>query len=164
MSNLIPNLGLSGAQMETAIGLLEKLLADEVVLRVKLQKYHWNVTGPEFHELHETFEDQYTDLAPVVDDAAERIRQYGAIAIGTLAEFLQHTRLQETPGSNPDTRGMISDIVHDHEHIIRSLRADIATAQADVRDIGLEDFFTGLLQTHQKMAWLLRARLESPSV
>lgn len=56
---------------------------------------------------------------------------------------------------------MISDIVNDHEHIIRSLRADIATAQKDVQDIGLEDFFTGLMQTHQKMAWLLRAHLES---
>ncbi len=161
MSNLTPNLGLSGAQMETAIGLLEKLLADEVVLRAKLQKYHWNVTGPQFHPLHETFEDQYTALSETVDDAAERIRQYGALAIGTLAEFLQHTRLQETPGSTPDTRGMISDIVNDHEHIIRSLRVDIATAQSEVQDIGLEDFFTGLIQTHQKMAWLLRAHLES---
>lgn len=159
--HLTPQLGLSGAQLETAIALLEKLLSDEVVLRTKLQKYHWNVTGPEFHQLHETFEEQYTDLAPVVDDAAERIRQYGAVAIGTLAEFLQHARLQETPGKNPDTRGMISDIVDDHEALIRALREDIATAQKDVQDVGLEDFFTGLIQTHQKMAWLLRAHLES---
>lgn len=160
-NNLTPNLGLSGAQMEAAIGLLEKLLSDEIVLRTKLQKYHWNVTGPQFHPLHETFEEQYNDLAEVVDDAAERIRQYGAVAIGTLAEFLQHTRLKEAPGKNPDTRGMVSEIVGDHELIIRSLRDDIVTAQKEVQDIGLEDFFTGLIQTHQKMAWLLRAHLES---
>lgn len=98
-SILTPNLGLSGAQMETAIGLLEKLLADEVVLRAKLQKYHWNVTGPEFHQLHETFEDQYTDLAPVVDDAAERIRQYGRWRLAPWQNFCSTPACKKHPAA-----------------------------------------------------------------
>ncbi|MCU0514708.1 MAG: DNA starvation/stationary phase protection protein [Anaerolineae bacterium] len=153
-----PNLGLSGAQIEAAITILEKLLADESVLRVKLQKYHWNVVGSQFVALHTLFEDQYNALAPVVDDTAERIRQYGAMAPGTLHEFLELARLKEQPGVNPDAHGMTIELAEDHEALVRQLHADLATAQAQVHDIGLEDLLTETLQMHQKMAWFLRSQ------
>lgn len=154
-----PELGLAGSAMETAVDILEKLLADESVLYQKLRKYHWNVTGPHFHTLHVVFEEQYTAIEPVIDEAAERIRQYGALAIGTFDELLKATRLEEHPGVNPDARTMVSHLVADHEAIIRNLRNDIDLAD-DIDDFGLEDYLTGQLQAHQKMAWMLRTMLE----
>ncbi|PSO69492.1 MAG: DNA starvation/stationary phase protection protein, partial [Cyanobacteria bacterium QS_1_48_34] len=42
---------------------LSRLLADSYLLYLKTHNFHWNVTGPQFHSLHEMFEEQYTELA-----------------------------------------------------------------------------------------------------
>lgn len=162
-SQLKPNIGLSDEQMASASQLLATLLADEVVLRTRLQNYHWNLTGPQFKALHELFEQQYTQLVPVIDEIAERVRQYGYMAPGTLTEFMTLTRLQEQPGVYPSSRGMLQQLLEDQELIVRHLREDVEVAD-DLDDVSLEDFLTGLLQMHQTMAWMLRAFLEGDSL
>lgn len=157
---LTPQLGLSDEVRLGLADMFKRLLADEMVLYTKLRNYHWNVTGPTFAMLHELFEEQYTELADVIDDIAERIRQYGVMAPGTLAEFQQLARLSEHPGEYPDARTMVANLVADHEALVRTLREDEETMDDDYEDVGAQDFVTGLLQRHQKMAWLLRAHLE----
>ena len=46
-----------------------------------------------------------------------------------------------------------------HEAIIRELRADAAKA-SDYGDEGTADFLVGLMESHEKMAWMLRAHLQ----
>ena len=53
-------IGLSPAQRQGVITILTKLLADEYVLYTKTRNYHWNVVGPQFHDLHKFFETQYS--------------------------------------------------------------------------------------------------------
>jgi starvation-inducible DNA-binding protein len=154
------NLGLSEEARRGVADILKTLLADEMLLYVKLRNYHWNITGPQFIALHELFEEQYDALAEVIDDTAERIRQYGEMTPGTLEEFKKLARLTEQPGEYPDWRTMVANLVADHEALIRCLREDTDTIDDDYDDIASEDFLTGLLQQHQKMAWLLRAHLE----
>ncbi len=154
-----PELGLKDEAMTKAVSLLSTLLADEFVLRLKLRKYHWNVTGLQFLSLHEIFEQQYTELATIIDEVAERLRTYGAMSPGTMSEFADLTRLEEYPGNNPDAEGMLESLVEDHETMVRYLRNDIETA-ADMGDAGLEDFMTAQLQVHQTMAWMLRSFLQ----
>lgn len=155
-----PDLGLSSEALEGAIDILQTTLADEYMLYTKLRKYHWNVVGPQFHALHERFEEQYTAIELKVDEVAERIRTYGIKAIGTLDEFKARTRLEEHPGVNPEATQMIADIVADHETMVRNLRQDIETVDDDIDDDGLEDLLTQYLQDHQEMAWMLRAHIE----
>lgn len=152
-----PQIGLSDEAMTGAVSILSTLLADEFLLRLKLRKFHWNVTGPQFLSLHEIFEKQYTALATFIDEVAERLRSYGAISPGTMAEFLDLARLEEFPEDNPDAEGMVKALVQDHEAMIRHLREDIKTAGDKYEDVGLEDFLTGQLQEHQEMAWMLRS-------
>ena len=83
----------------------------------------------------------------------------GHIAFGTLKEFSQNTRLKESPGENPKAETMIADLVRDHEAIICHLRSDIDIME-QLGDQGTMDFLTGLMQQHEKMAWLLRAHLQ----
>ncbi|MCS7070919.1 MAG: ferritin-like domain-containing protein, partial [Anaerolinea sp.] len=66
--------------------------------------------------------------------------------------------LTEAPGVNPSALDMVRDLLHDHEAIIRQLRQDIETANK-LGDAGTADFLTGLLEDHEKMAWMLRAHL-----
>ncbi len=159
-----PNIGLAEKQRAGVVEILNTLLADEFVLYTKTRNYHWNVTGPQFHELHQFFEEQYEALSDIVDEVAERIRALGGEALGTLAEFLKRTRLKEHPGKYPSARAMLENLLNDHETIIRCVREDLETCAEKYRDMGTNDFLTELMQRHEKMAWMLRAFLQGESL
>jgi starvation-inducible DNA-binding protein len=162
-THIVPDIGLKDDALSGVVGVLRTNLADAHVLYVKLRKYHWNVRGPQFRALHLNFEEQYTALATTIDEIAEHIVQYGAEAPGTMAEFIDLARLSED-SSMPDARGMVSNLVADHEAVIRSLRQDISTVGDTYGDVAIEDFLTGLLHGHLKDAWMLRALLEESGI
>lgn len=155
-----PDLGLSVANTQGVATILGRLLADEHVLYMRLRNYHWNVVGMAFGPLHALFQDQYEGLAEDIDEIAERIRMLGPTVPGTLTEMLQLTSLAERPGDLPDDRGMVAQLVTDHEAIIRHLRKDIRACDEQYDDMGTSDYLTGLMEKHEKLAWLLRAHLE----
>lgn len=153
------NIGLTPEQTQGVATILRRVLADEFVLYTKLHNYHWHVTGPHFQELHETFQEQYEQLATVIDDVAERSLSIGARTIGTLEEFGEFTTLSEQPGVYPEWQTMVSNLVTDHETIIRNLRQDVRDCDTKFNDMGNSDFLNGLMEQHEKMAWLLRSLL-----
>jgi starvation-inducible DNA-binding protein len=154
------NIGLLTEQRDGVVGLLNTLLADEYLLYTKTRNYHWNVVGPQFNDLHKFFEAQYTALNDIVDDVAERARALGGHALGTMTEFLKFTRLQEEGGDYPEARLMLANLLSDHEALIRHLRIDLDICADRYHDAGTNDFLTGLMEQHEKMAWMLRAFLE----
>ena len=155
-----PNIGIKDKSRQAVVNILNALLSDEYLLYTKTRKYHWNVVGPQFNDLHKFFEVQYEELNEIVDEVAERARSLGGISFGTLAEFLKHTRLKERPAQNPVASGMIKDLLIDHESIIRILRQDLERCSDPFGDMGTSDFLTGLMEQHEKMAWMLRAFLK----
>ena len=151
-----PKIGISDKNLEAVVKTLNALLSDEYVLYTKTRKFHWNVEGPLFHDLHKFFESQYEELNEIVDEVAERARALGGISFGTLNEFLEHARLKEWPGKNQAAPAMIADLLHDHEAVIETLRSDLETCSDELGDMGTSDFLTGLMEKHEKMAWMLR--------
>src|SRR5205823_13254296 len=103
-------------------------LADEFVLYTKTRRFHWNVVGADFGELHKFFEAQYEALDDIVDEVAERARALDVTSAGSLKEFGELTRLKEQAGGNPDASGMLGALLDDHEAVIRSLHNDPETA------------------------------------
>lgn len=152
-----PHLGLDTEAGETLVRMLNILLADEYILSTKTRNFHWNVTGPHFSDYHLLFEKQYTELEGTIDEVAEYARSLGGAALGSLAAFLREARLREAD-SSPDAGSMVSQLLADHEALIRYLRADIETA-GRLNEAGAVDLLTGYLQQHKKMAWMLRATL-----
>lgn len=155
-----PDIGLSATNVQGVAAILSRLLADEHVLYTRLRNYHWNLVGMAFGPLHGLFQQQYEALADEIDDIAERIRMLGPAAPGTLTEFLHLATLTERPGELPDASGMIRQLVADHEAIIRHLRRDLRACDEQYDDMGTSDMLTGLMEKHEKMAWLLRAHIE----
>ncbi|MBD3243578.1 MAG: DNA starvation/stationary phase protection protein [Chitinivibrionales bacterium] len=155
-----PGIGLEQEQREGVVGILSRLLADEQILYAKTRNYHWNVVGRLFHSLHELFEDQYQALAKQIDDIAERTRALGAPALGTLEEYRQHATLSEAPNQYPDALTMVANLTADHETVIRHLRQDLRTCDEQFNDMGTSDFLTGLMEAHEKTAWMLRSFLQ----
>lgn len=151
-----PNLGITDKNLDAVNGILNKVLADGNVLYIKLRKFHWNLSGDNFLELHELFEQQYTDIAVAIDNVAERISTLGGVAIGTTSEYAKLSQLTENPGKVPTNQAMIKELVGDHELIIKALRDFIDECEEKYKDVGSADFLTGLIQEHEKMAWKLR--------
>ena len=152
------NIGISDKNREAVADILNKILADEHVLYNKTRSYHWNVEGPSFMELHKLYEAQYTELAEVIDEIAERIRTIGFYAEGRLSELLKLTSLKE-PSVPKHFKEQIPNLDADHEKIIVNLRKQIDVFDEKYKDIGSSDFLTGLLKQHEKMAWMLRSYL-----
>jgi starvation-inducible DNA-binding protein len=155
-----PNIGLSADETQKMIGVLNALLSDEYVLYTRTRNYHWNVFGPQFNDLHKLFESQYEELEAMADEIAERARALGGPALGTLVEFIHHTRLKEFPGQYPSAGQMIANLLVDHEAVIRQLRADVEAYGERYRDVVTGDLLIGFMRRHEKMAWMLRACLE----
>ncbi|WP_369048745.1 Dps family protein [Tenacibaculum sp. UWU-22] len=143
---------------EKIADLLNILLADESVLYLKTRNYHWNVKGPNFYSLHNLFEVQYEELAVMIDDIAEHIRQLGHYAVATMGDYLKSTNLLETAHGNLDEKTMLQNLVNDHNTIIRILTNDLGKSE-DLKDTITVDFITTLTEKHQKMAWMLQASI-----
>lgn len=138
---------------------LSCLLADEFLLYTKTRNAHWNVEGIDFYNKHIFFEKQYGELEQIIDDVAERMRTLGHYAPATLAQYLQLTHLTEDSREKNDSKGFISLLLQDHETIIIHLRENVNRFADEFHDAGTADFITGLIETHEKMAWMLRAHL-----
>ena len=51
---------------------------------------------------------------------------------------------------------MFPELQQDHETLIKILREDIEVCEA-ANDAGTADFLTGIMEIHEKMAWMVRA-------
>jgi len=152
-------IGIKPANSAEVANSLNRLLADEHVLYIKTRNAHWNVEGPDFLSIHRFFEEQYKQLEGIIDDVAERVRTIGHYAEATLEKFLQETHLSEQSREKNDSAGFIRALLDDHDSIIIHLREDVDRFTNEWKDVGTADFITGLLETHEKMAWMLRAHL-----
>ena len=155
-----PNIEISKDNMKEVATFLNTLLADEFILYTKTRNAHWNIQGKSFSELHKFFESQYDLLDIITDDTAERVRSLGHFTLGSLKDFLKVARLSEQNDDFTDQDHIIQTLLEDHESIIRSLRKDITIINEKFKDIGTADFMTGLMEKHEKMAWMLRSHLQ----
>ena len=156
---MIPKIGMSEIHMQRCIDLLSVILSDEMTLYIKTRKFHWNVAGESFIELHKLFETQYAEIEIIIDEVAQRINKLGGKTIGTMNEFTLLSRIVEHPNKYPIQKAMISELLSDHEMIISELRKDVDVCANECHDVGSADLLTTILQQHESIAWILRRYL-----
>ena len=137
---------------------LKRLLADSYTLYLQTHNFHWNVTGPQFRELHLMFEEHYTELADAVDEIAERIRTLGVAAPGTYKEFARLSSIEEVEGV-PGATEMVTLLTKGHEAVVRTAREVLQAAQ-DADDESSSALLSDRMVVHEKTAWMLRATQE----
>ena len=59
-----------------------------------------------------------------------------------------------------DGKGYLKDLLLSHESIIINLRKNIDRFNGQLRDAGTSDFITGIMEKHEKIAWMLRSHLK----
>jgi starvation-inducible DNA-binding protein len=158
------NIGLTDEQRKGVINLLNQDLADTYLLLVKTKKYHWDVVGPQFMTLHKLWQEHYEALTINVDVIAERVRTLGGYPVGTMEGFLKICSLKEHPGNVPTATEMVSQLLDDHEQIVRNLREHVEQCAKNFEDDGTADFLTGLMEQHEEIAWMLRSFIQGEGV
>jgi starvation-inducible DNA-binding protein len=78
--------------------------------------------------------------------------------------FLRICSLKEQAGKVPTATGMVSQLLEDHEQIVRNLREHIEHCCNKFKDDGTADFLTGLMEQHEQTAWMLRSFIEGEAV
>ncbi|HEX4974701.1 MAG TPA: Dps family protein [Pseudomonadales bacterium] len=134
---------------------LKHLLADSYTLYLQTHYFHWNVTGPQFRELHLMFEEQYNELALAVDEIAERIRTLGVFAPGTYKAFASLASIKEVEDV-PCAADMVTLLTQAHEQVVKVCRAALKTAQ-QANDESSAALISDRMRSHEKTAWMLRA-------
>lgn len=150
-----PDIGIEADDRTEISDGLARLLADTYTLYVMTQGYHWNVTGPTFHSLHEMFEEQYIQLREAADVVAERIRGLGGRAPGSFAEFLELATVEDNQRP-ADAMAMVEQLAAAHETIARTARPLVELAEK-ASDVATADMVTERIREHEHVAWMLRA-------
>jgi starvation-inducible DNA-binding protein len=157
MKKMAIDIGINEKHREQIADGLKVLLADSYTLYLQTHNFHWNVTGPQFRELHLMFEEQYTELATAVDLIAERIRTLGVPAPGTYTAFAELSNIKEVEGV-PAAAGMLTLLTKGHEQIVRSCREVLKPAQK-AADESTASLVSDRMRLHEKTAWMLRSMM-----
>ncbi len=135
---------------------LNKTLAEEYTLLLKTHNFHWNVEGPLFFTLHSLFEQQYNTLFLKVDLIAERIRALGFKAPGSYKEFQSLSFITEAPAEKISASQMIESLTKDHTEMSVKIKARREAAEKS-GDTSTGDVYAGLMEFHDKAAWMIRS-------
>jgi len=138
---------------------LRREQANAVQLYLQYKGYHWNVSGPAFHDLHLLFDTHASQVFEMIDELAERQRILGAPADYTLEALRQASNLVVEEKLPPTPREMIEHLVASHRRVMDGLKKGIELADGR-GDPGTMDLFTRYVLAHEKMEWFLREILE----
>jgi len=137
---------------------MKPILAESAQLYVATQNVHWNVTGPLFQAVHALTEEQYLELAPAIDEIAERIRGLGQKAPGTMTQYMALGSIKDGD-ENAGAEDMIRALKEGHNTIADHIRPVIAAA-AEANDEVTAGLLTDRLTVHEKAQWMLGAMLD----
>jgi len=154
-----PNIGLSEQNRQAIAEQLSKILADEFMIYSKTLSAHWNIEGPDFHSVHLYLETLYNEQQEIVDTVAEKIRTIGHYVPAQLSKYLELTHLSETAVKKNDSQTLFADLLEAHESVIVFIRENIKPFADKLKAEGISDYITGLMEHHEKTAWMLRAHL-----
>lgn len=137
---------------------LNGYLADQMVVYVKLRNYHWNITGPRFFNIHNLTEEYYEQLADMVDEIAERIRQLDATPLSTMESYLGHASLTEEEGTEFTAEVVVERLLGDFQTLLSNAKGILAQAE-EADDPATADVVGEQIGWLEETIWMLKAFL-----
>ncbi|WP_343486832.1 DNA starvation/stationary phase protection protein [Allomuricauda sp. d1] len=134
---------------------LNTLLADYHLYYQKLRNFHWNILGKNFFDLHEKFEELYSDARIKIDEIAERILTLRYHPVSNYSEYLSMSNIDESTKVLKDTQ-MVSEILKDHSSLIKQMNKVVKSAD-EIDDEGTIDLIGAYIRELEKSSWMLDA-------
>ncbi|MEJ1221958.1 Dps family protein [Sediminicola sp. 1XM1-17] len=134
---------------------LNTLLADYHMYYQKLRNFHWNILGNNFFDLHEKFEELYTDARVKVDEIAERILTLRYHPMSNYSEYLKTSAIEESTISLTD-KEMVQEILKAHSLLLKQMSKVVDKADS-IGDEGTIDLIGAYIRNMEKTSWMLDA-------
>ncbi len=132
---------------------VEGLLEGEAVLCRKTSAADCKIEDPELYDRH------LRRLNEMIGNVAERMRPNGVASPATKGSHVNLIHLTRRSGYANCSQGVAKELFLEH-HIIISILRDVILPFADeFSDKVTSDFFAGLLESHEKIAMVLDARM-----
>lgn len=145
--------------MEENIKNLNEFLSDLEVMNVKLQNYHWNVTGKGFFITHEKLEEYYNEIREQIDEIAEHILSLGYQPLGTMKDFLQNSEIQEAKNEKIKSLEIIKNVIQDLQ-ILRQKAIKIKQDAESKDDHATSAMIDAYIQNYSKKLWMLNETIK----
>ena len=152
------DIGLEIKESKPQVNLLNELLANYQIYYQNLRNFHWNVTGPNFFELHAKFEELYTAANTGVDEVAERILTLGARPYSSYGEYIEHSGIKEAKDV-ADAKKMV-EIIRDNLNELLVLERKTLEAANESGDEGTASLMSDYITEKEKVVWMLSAYLK----
>ena len=134
---------------------LNTLLAEYNVYYQKLRNFHWNIRGKAFFDLHNKFEELYSDARLKIDEIAERILTLNFRPLSRMKEYLEISKIEESSNDLSDSE-MVAMIVNDHKMLTKQMRIVLEHA-SNANDEGTIDLLGAYIRELEKASWMLSA-------
>ena len=141
--------------MKENIKKLNELLSNLEVYNVKLQNYHWNVTGKGFFTTHEKLEEYYEEARIQIDEIAEHILAMGYQPLGTMKSFLESSEIKEAQNDKIKTLDIVEKVKEDIEILMKKVIQIKQNAEKDL-DYGTSSLMDEYIKSYAKKLWMLK--------
>jgi len=141
--------------MDKFVNQLKIAFASQYAFAIKAQNYHWNVEGSDFYQLHNLFEDIYTEVYGAIDAFAENIRKIKAYTPASLYRFSALAAIDDEVDIL-DPQAMVAELLRDAEKMQEIMKVLFVEAE-NLGHHGLSNFLADRQDAFAKHAWFLRA-------
>ena len=139
--------------------LLNRILADSMILYNLYKKHHWLVRGPTFFQLHLLLDKHADEQLKLIDLMGERVQTLGGVAIADPRHVAEVTTVPRPPNGVEDVPAMLSRLLEAHEIIIEKVREAISKT-AETKDDGTNDILmSDVLRTNELQVWFVAEHL-----
>ena len=150
--------GMSDADAERVVELLQGRLHAANDLHLTLKHVHWNVVGPHFIAVHEMIDPQVEAVRGFADDLAERIATLGGSPVGTPGKLVEARTWSEYSIGRATTQEHLGALDLVYQGVISDYRDGIK--ELGELDPITEDMFIGQTEQLELFHWFVRAHLE----
>ena len=140
---------------------LNTLSANYHVYYQKLRSFHWNILGQNFFDLHNKFEELYTDARTKIDEIAERVLTLRHHPMSKLSDYLEISKVKEVSPLKSD-KNMVNEILNDHKILLHQMSVVIEKAE-NASDEGTIDLIGAYIRDMEKSSWMLNAWTKNTS-
>ena len=139
--------------------LVNRILADSMILYNLYKKHHWMMRGPTFYQLHLLLDKHAGEQLELIDAMGERVQTLGGVAVADPRHVAEVTTVPRPPNGVEEVPAMLSRLLEAHEIVIEKVRDAIARTAAN-RDDGTNDLLMSeVLRTNELQVWFIAEHL-----
>jgi len=150
---------LSEEEFQVVSETLQRNLSTTITLYLKFKKYHWDIRGRFFRDLHLAYDEFIEEFFESIDEQAERLVALGGSPANAPSDLERYSVIKVPTETVRDARTQVTDLVADLTRISKAYRDDSKTVD-DHNDPATADMYNGYAATTDKMRWMLQAIMD----